>query len=190
MTGEVLEEEGRILSKAGRGDLASEGSKVWESRRWVLLISRDNRSPDCGLHRCARLWLWVFWKRPWGERMISYMMLTYIFESCRFKLLIVEYTAGKILFLIARLLKVLWFQQSIVLSIYLCQIIGEFFFVDIDKILCGGRLCDSWYCWRRLSLTGRRKPGVIRRRLCRWRFMVCLITLTRLWRLRRSMGFR
>ena len=31
----------------------------------------------------------------------------------------------------------------------------------IDKNLCGGRLCDSWYCWRRLSLTGRRKPGVI-----------------------------
>ena len=28
MTGEVLEEEGRMLSKAGRGDLASEGSKV------------------------------------------------------------------------------------------------------------------------------------------------------------------
>ena len=34
------------------------------------------------------------------------------------------------------------------------------------------------------------KTGVIRRLLCRWRFMVCLITLTRLWRLRRSMGFR
>ncbi len=31
----------------------------------------------------------------------------YTFESCRFQLLIVEYTAGKILFLIARLLKVL-----------------------------------------------------------------------------------
>ena len=28
MTGEVLEEEGRMLSKVGRGDLASEGSKV------------------------------------------------------------------------------------------------------------------------------------------------------------------
>ena len=28
MTGEVLEEEGRMLSKAGRGDLAREGSKV------------------------------------------------------------------------------------------------------------------------------------------------------------------
>ena len=28
MTGGVLEEERRMLSKAGRGDLASEGSKV------------------------------------------------------------------------------------------------------------------------------------------------------------------
>lgn len=151
MTGEVLEEEGRMLSKAGRGDLASEGSKVWESRRWVLLISRDNRSPDCGLHRCARLWLWVFWKRPWGERMISYMMLTYIFESCRFKLLIVEYTAGKILFLIARLLKVLWFQQSIVLSIYLCQIIGEFFLLTLIRSFVEVGCRDSWSSWTRLG---------------------------------------
>lgn len=39
--------------------------------------------------------------------MVSYMVLTYTFEYCRFQLLIVEYTAGKILFLIARLLKVL-----------------------------------------------------------------------------------
>ena len=35
MTEGVLDEENRMLSKAGRGDLANKGSKVWESRRWV-----------------------------------------------------------------------------------------------------------------------------------------------------------
>lgn len=69
MTEGVLDEEKRMLSKAGRGDLANKGSKVWESRRWVSLISRGDKSSDCGLHRCERLWLWVVWIRPWGERM-------------------------------------------------------------------------------------------------------------------------
>lgn len=144
MTGEVLEEERRLLPKVDRGDLASVGSKVWESRRWVLMISRVDKSSDCGLHRCERLWLWVFWIRPWGERMVFYMVLTYTFESCRFQLLIVEYSSGKILFLIARLLKVLWFQQSIVLSIYLCQIIGEFFLLALIRTLVEVGCRDSW----------------------------------------------
>lgn len=125
MTGGVLEEERRMLSKAGLGDLANEVSKVWESRRWVSLISRVDKSSDCGLHRCERLWLWVFWRRPWSERMVSYMVPTYTFESCRFQLLIVEYTAGKILFLIARLSKVYRINQSIGLSIYLRKLVFQ-----------------------------------------------------------------
>ena len=40
-------------------------------------------------------------------------------ESCRFQFLIVDCTAGKILFLIARLSKVYRINQSIGLSIYL-----------------------------------------------------------------------
>lgn len=39
----------------------------------------------------------------------------------------------------------------------------------IDKNLCGGRFCGSGSGWRRLSLTERRRQGVIRRLLCRWR---------------------
>ncbi len=42
-------------------------------------------------------------------------------ESCRFQLLIVEYTAGNILFFIARLSKVYRINQSIGLSIYLLK---------------------------------------------------------------------
>lgn len=46
-------------------------------------------------------------------------------ESCRFQLLIVEYTAGKILFLIARLSKVYRINQSIGLSIYLRKLVSN-----------------------------------------------------------------
>ena len=58
---------------------------------------------------------------------VFYRVLTYTFESRRFQLLIVEYTAGKILFLIARLSKVYKINQSIGLSIYLCKPVFNYY---------------------------------------------------------------
>ena len=62
---------------------------------------------------------------------VFYRVLTYTFESRRFQLLIVEYTAGKILFLIARLSKVYKINQSIGLSIYLLISVNLFSIIMI-----------------------------------------------------------
>ena len=72
---------------------------------------------------------------------VFYRVLTYTFESRRFQLLIVEYTAGKILFLIARLSKVYKINQSIGLSIYLLISVNLF---SIIMIMMNRLYWTSW----------------------------------------------
>ena len=72
---------------------------------------------------------------------VFYRVLTYTFESRRFQLLIVECTAGKILFLIARLSKVYKINQSIGLSIYLLISVNLF---SIIMIMMNRLYWTSW----------------------------------------------
>ena len=67
--------------------------------------------------------------------LILYFEWIIIMESCRFQLLIVEYTAGKILFLIARLSKVYKINQSIGLSIYLRKLVFNNYDYDEQALL-------------------------------------------------------
>lgn len=64
-------------------------------------------------------------------------ILNIVMESCRFQLLIVEYTAGNILFFIARLSKVYRINQSIGLSIYLRKLV----FNNYDEQALLKRIC-------------------------------------------------
>ena len=72
---------------------------------------------------------------------VFYRVLTYTFESCRFQFLIVDCTAGKILFLIARLSKVYKINQSIGLSIYLLISVNLF---SIIMIMMNRLYWTSW----------------------------------------------
>lgn len=64
-------------------------------------------------------------------------ILNIVMESCRFQLLIVEYTTGNILFFIARLSKVYRINQSIGLSIYLRKLV----FNNYDEQALLKRIC-------------------------------------------------
>ena len=76
---------------------------------------------------------------------VFYRVLTYTFESCRFQFLIVDCTAGKILFLIARLSKVYKINQSIGLSIYLRKLVFNNYDYDEQALLnkLAGTICQK-----------------------------------------------
>ena len=73
--------------------------------------------------------------------LILYFEWIIIMESCRFQFLIVDCTAGKILFLIARLSKVYKINQSIGLSIYLLISVNLF---SIIMIMMNRLYWTSW----------------------------------------------
>ena len=69
------------------------------------------------------------------EAMIDFVFWNHIIESCRFQLLIVDCTAGNILFFIARLSKVYRINQSIGLSIYLRKLVFNNYDYDEQALL-------------------------------------------------------
>lgn len=78
--------------------------------------------------------------------LILYFEWIIIMESCRFQFLIVDCTAGKILFLIARLSKVYKINQSIGLSIYLRKLVFNNYDYDEQALLnkLAGTIFQKW----------------------------------------------